>query len=394
MGLPRSKGQPRVLLVGDGVESTGYGRVVHALTAQLREYASVVHFAINYAGPVRQIPHRIVSDGPMRDRLGTVEFRALLRSCEPDIVLFCHNWSFLPAYDAVLSEFRVRPRTVLYCAVAFPIADRDAIGALRSLDEIVSFTRYGRRCFEEAFRDAGAAPPAISVIPPPTAGMFQPVMRETGADKKFVVLNANQHTRRKRLDLTLRAFAAFSRGKTNVVLWLHHTPSREDADLLELARSLGIHDRVVMTADAQCRSSDEQLAAIYAACDVGINTSSGEGWGLIAFEHGATGAPQIVPGRGATEELWARQGITVPVAEAREPLFEPEVSIAHCVAALERLYSDPVYYTAQSRSTREFVASSAFAAPTAARRWTELLWGVEMRNHGTARKPPAGGAPP
>ena len=40
--------------------------------------------------------------------------------------------------------------------------------------------------------------------------------------------------------------------------------------------------------------TDEAINHVYNACDVGINTSNGEGFGLCQIEHLATGAPQVV----------------------------------------------------------------------------------------------------
>ena len=50
--------------------------------------------------------------------------------------------------------------------------------------------------------------------------------------------------------------------------------------------------------------TEQQINLLYNACDVGINTSMGEGWGLISFEHGATGAAQIVPAHTSFIENW------------------------------------------------------------------------------------------
>lgn len=74
-------------------------------------------------------------------------------------------------------------------------------------------------------------------------------------------------------------------------LYLHMGMQDRGVDVLGLARALGIEDRLLLTTTAPERPhvSDEHLGLIYQACDVGVNTSAGEGWGLVAFEHGATG---------------------------------------------------------------------------------------------------------
>jgi glycosyltransferase involved in cell wall biosynthesis len=86
------------------------------------------------------------------------------------------------------------------------------------------------------------------------------------------------------------------------------------------------------------------LNRLYGACDVGLTTTMGEGWGLVAFEHAAAGGAQVMPRHSACEELWA--GAASLVAPARRPVppFSPfrmgEVTPEATAAALEDLYRD------------------------------------------------------
>jgi glycosyltransferase involved in cell wall biosynthesis len=92
-------------------------------------------------------------------------------------------------------------------------------------------------------------------------------------------------------------------------------------------------------------SSPEQLNRIYNACDVGINTSEAESWGLTAFEHAATAAAQIVPGHTGTGEIWdgvaemlpPSVSLTSPGSLTASELIDPRT----VAATLERLYRNP-----------------------------------------------------
>ena len=89
--------------------------------------------------------------------------------------------------------------------------------------------------------------------------------------------------------------------------------------------------------------SDAALNRIYNACEVGLNTSAGEGWGLVAFEHGATRAAQVVPRHSACEELWEGAASllpTTPLESSAEQCYTGSVTSAESVAeALERRYT-------------------------------------------------------
>ena len=109
----------------------------------------------------------------------------------------------------------------------------------------------------------------------------------------FIVLNANRNMPRKRIDITMQGFAQFAKDKpANVKLYLHMAAEDSGWNVLILAKRYGIYDRLIMTQADNSRPqfSDEQLNLLYNACDVGITTTTGEGWGMVSFEHAATRA--------------------------------------------------------------------------------------------------------
>jgi glycosyltransferase involved in cell wall biosynthesis len=105
--------------------------------------------------------------------------------------------------------------------------------------------------------------------------------------------------------------------------------------------------------------SDADLNRLYNACAVGLNTSAGEGFGLVSFEHAAAGVPQVVPDHAALRELWGDAaelaGPVTPIATTHTPLRMGEVAIEGVAAALARLLDDPVHYRAAARRGLERV---------------------------------------
>jgi D-inositol-3-phosphate glycosyltransferase len=125
-----------------------------------------------------------------------------------------------------------------------------------------------------------------------------------------------------------------------------------------LIRKFGVGDRVYLNPQGGGVRNDSELNLLYNACDVGINTSMGEGWGLASSEHGAAGAAQIVPDHTACAELWTGRGELIPVARSYIPEFSVlemgEVSGAEVTQSLENLYGDP--------ARRRELAQAAFRA--------------------------------
>jgi glycosyltransferase involved in cell wall biosynthesis len=112
-----------------------------------------------------------------------------------------------------------------------------------------------------------------------------------------------------------------------------------------LVREHGIGDRVFLMPLGSAAVNDSQLNLLYNACDVGINTAMGEGWGLVSFEHAATGAAQVVPEHTACAQIWRGHAELIPVVTSYIPEFTVlemgEVSAKGVAQALENLYSNP-----------------------------------------------------
>jgi glycosyltransferase involved in cell wall biosynthesis len=102
--------------------------------------------------------------------------------------------------------------------------------------------------------------------------------------------------------------------------------------------------------------SPEVLNIIYNSCDVGINTSEGEGWGLVPFEMAATGTPQVLPNYAASAELFANCGELADICfmgkDVNYGIDRAYVSVDSIVEKLNKLYSDKKYYATQAKACR------------------------------------------
>jgi glycosyltransferase involved in cell wall biosynthesis len=258
---------------------------------------------------------------------------------------------------------------------------------LERADRVVVYTEFARKSFQGAFgrlrEKRGGEFPAVDVIPHGVdLSRFHPfpqlrqasfasparveAKREVFPDladpeNSFIVLNASRPDKRKRIDLTVAGFARFAQGKpANVRLCLHHAVmgGPGQAPIEALVEQFGLKQRVHLNPLAGGVVSDDALNLLYNACDAGLNTSMGEGWGLVSFEHGAAGAPQIVPDHSACAELWRGRAEMIEPARRYVPEFSVlemgEVSTEAVAAALEHLYRDP--------QRRQHLAQAAYQA--------------------------------
>jgi D-inositol-3-phosphate glycosyltransferase len=388
--------RPRLLAVGEGLRATGYGRVMESLLGPLARAFEVVLFAVNQPGPVGpeagRLGFEVRANGLPGDAYGFEQLPGLLEEIEPDVVLLHRDSRFHSMHTGTLAAYRERrpsARVVAYC----PLDWERVPGSLAQVDLLVVYTRGAREVVARAFGEAGLASPPVAVIPHGVdAQRFAPLVPgdraasrrearrrlfpdEPALEGAFLVLNANRNQKRKRVDLTLRGFAEFAHDRPEALLYLHMGMRDLGWDVPALAASLGVADRLLATTSAEVRPvvTDEHLNLIYNACDVGLNTAGAEGWGLVAFEHAATGAAQVVPAHGACAELWRDRALLVPVEPG--PRGARLVSPAGVADALGRLHDDRRLLDELSARASEYARSQHFSWPAIAARWEEALLG-------------------
>jgi FkbM family methyltransferase len=132
----------------------------------------------------------------------------------------------------------------------------------------------------------------------------------------FIILNANRNSYRKAIDISIRSFLIFLKEKemnSNIFLMLHTSlDSLSGYKLLNVIETecllLGLNfNQIVNNHILQLKDKtieDETMNVLYNACDVGINTCIGEGFGLCNAEHSLLGKPQIVSSVGGLRDIF------------------------------------------------------------------------------------------
>ena len=374
----------RLLVIGEAASPSGFSRVLDNICEELADTFEIVRLGANYRGSAvegrwRLEPHRVPGD-----MWGRVSAAALAQQHDPDIVLVYADPQFLSVQTRLFAGSRAR--VVLYCSIDFPTLSADRAGTLCHVDDIVLYTDHAKRTMLAALGESGPSP-RLTVIPPGIdAGDFHPLpganARASARERlfpdrpelrdAFLVLNANRNSQRKHVDLTLQGFARFARRREDAYLYLHMGLRNQVGDLRSLSRSLGIEKRILATtwSDDHPDISDERLNLIYNACELGVNTSSGEGFGLVAFEHARTGAAQVMPAHASLQSLWADAATFVGVTECHGGgIVDP----ADLACALERLARDRGLLARRSADAYNLATRPDWNWAEAGRRWRALL---------------------
>lgn len=384
-----------MLGVGYAAPGYGFGRVFRSLYRYLSAAWDIEHLEFSPPAPqVLDAPWPVHVTNRPALHYGHLEFAELLERQRPDVVLCSLDVWQLPPYLKAAAEASWRPPIVAYCPIDAPLSPQHDLSALTELDALAVPTQFGATTAKAALDLQGVAVRRpVAVIPHGVdATRFQAVdgkqsrarlfPREPDLAEAFVVLNANRNQPRKRLDLTLEGFALFAADKPADVRLLLHSGTIDLGSSTEaLAHELGILDRLLRIRHQRDHPviDDEQLNLVYSAAQVGVNTCTSEGWGLIAFEHAAAGAAQVLPDHSACGELWSGAADLLPatplVVQAGK-VEGGEVEADDLAAALERLHSDPQHLAEQSSLARERARLPELQWDSVARRFDGLLRAV------------------
>ena len=389
------------MAVGHGAAPTGFSRVLDSVIQRLSQKYDFHHFATNHRSEHLDGRWSIYGNPDNRDPNGLERLSELIDQLQPQIVLVLNDLWFCCVHAYRLRSRSNRPVLMAYSPVDGELTRPDVYSLVGVFDKVVAYTQFGKNeldkiRYEDERLGFHCLTKSIEIIPhgvdtdtffPLNAGELidrSAAKRRLFGEREsggFIVLNAAKHDARKRLDLTIGGFARFAKNKPpNVKLYLHTGATFDGPDIRELAQRAGISDRLISTdgwLEDHPAVNDDDLNLIYNATDVGINTSSGEGWGLISFEHAATGAPQIVPAHSACKELWTTVNTILPIRNQGEHvglgMLRKFVDADDIASILEKLYSNRQYRQEQAQKAYANATQPAYKWDRIATQWDHLL---------------------
>jgi D-inositol-3-phosphate glycosyltransferase len=308
----------KILYCGDAAVQTGFGRVAENLLPELAKEHEIVVLAVNWWGDPHGLPYRMYpAHAGGRDPFGSHRIQELLIKEKPDLVFAVNDIWILNNLWAQAKPLKEQLGFKWYGY--FPVDSYgffpEVFEVCKEWDGMGTYTDFGLN----EVRRAGCEMPC-DVIPHgiDRSTFFRVDQKEARkelgiGDDIFIVFNGNRNQPRKRIDLTIKSFILFALDKPEARLWLNMGAKDQGWDLVPLfkrvSRDYGYDPtgKLILTSKdfdvTNCLPVD-RLNLVYNACDVGINTCIGEGWGLVNFEHAATGTAQIVPDHTSLKEIF------------------------------------------------------------------------------------------
>lgn len=324
----------RVLLAGTHPvgQTNGYSRITYNIAKYLGHHKDIQltiygFQKFNQNDVARSdIPSNVIlhdayaTEDPKRQGFGEKEFPDFLKNHPQDVVVIFNDLVVTTNIINNLGEQR-NFKLVSYMDQVTPVQKKQFIEIInKNVDAIIAFTPY----WESVLPSLGVLPSIPTYhfphgfnektyfpIPQTLARRYYSLPQDA-----FIVLNLNRNQPRKRWDHTIMVWAAIvekhiQSKNTRPIKLLIATMPNGYWDLLEIyeneLRKRGISmevgkNYIIQHARPQ-QMSDREINILYNACDIGLNTCEGEGFGLCQFEHLAVKCPQVAPNIGGFREF-------------------------------------------------------------------------------------------
>jgi glycosyltransferase involved in cell wall biosynthesis len=332
----------RLLIIGTHPsQTTGYSRVVYNIAKHLEKYTQLqlrtTIYGIQRFNNVNDsyrldLPKNVaVWDVYAHDKndygFGSGFLGNFVCINDPDIIVIYNDSEVIKKYIMNLqlikqsSDYKSMGRDFKIVAYLDQVHTNHNLETIKYIYENTShvfcFTEYWKQNYLTYFEgdNKSIANLKSSVV---RHGIKLPELKETSQECKeyfnfpkdsFIFLNLNRYATKKRLDISVIAFVKFLKSTNAKDAYLYF-PAITDKDFSSLQtiysmecklNSLDIPNRLII---GNKLLSDDEINKIYMACDVGLNSCDGEGFGLCNYEHASYGKPQIVSKVGGLQDYF------------------------------------------------------------------------------------------
>jgi glycosyltransferase involved in cell wall biosynthesis len=320
----------------------GYSKVANKISNFLAEKGAEVHyfgFSNFPESTIKRYIHpniKFIDAIAEENKLGTGELYGVniidreMRRIKPDllfiyndIIVVCRLMNALLAYR---SEFKETYKTYVYIDLVYDFEKPMFIEHMdRNCDRIFVFSDH----WKQNLIDMKIAPKKIEILYHGVDALSitdkQEARKQLGlAPNDFIILNTNRNSYRKGWDITISAFLIFLvKNDMNPAIKLYINCSlqaksgydiisviKTECLYLEMDYEMVVNNHILHPVNPG-NLEDSTLHMIYNACDVGINTCLGEGFGLCNVEHATLGVPQVVSKVGGLGDIFNGRGYTI-----------------------------------------------------------------------------------
>ena len=325
--------------------SNGYSKIglqIANFLASKPDVDQIIYFGITRDSAVNRFIHPkiylidVYAESPKKDPYGEDLIVDKIIKHKPDIVFMYNDILVLYRMFSKISKMNKTFKTYTYIDLVYRNENSELIQYIdQHTDKFFTFTE----CWKEYLvTDYKIDPSKIFILYHglDCARIYKVEKEKARAHfqldpNDFIFININRNTHRKAIDITLRAFVILlkknieSMNKLKLFITGNVEPSSYPIFEILFQESVryGLdYQKVKAQILFNIKSlTDFEINYIYNACDVGINTCFGEGFGLCCLEHASIGKPQIISKVGGLSDIFDSQHsqLIEPVAKIYNP---------------------------------------------------------------------------
>jgi glycosyltransferase involved in cell wall biosynthesis len=319
-------------------QTNGYAKIGNKITNYLADYYDVYYFGFSNYKDV-YVPREVHKDIKiidvveeekklnLSDSFGVDIIENWVKSINPDIIILYNDIIVTCRHLNILNKLRyeqgINFKFISYLDLVYDYERFDYINFVNQhSDKILVFSEH----WKENLISMEIPEEKIDIIP---HGLDESIFfkldkiecrKELGLNiDDFIILNANRNSYRKAIDITISSFLKFLKMNeknpkiNNIKLFLHCEMSvKSGYDIFEIVKIECIKEGLDfekiknnhILRFQNNKVSDDVINKLYNACDMGINTCIGEGFGLCNFEQITLSKPQLVSYVGAYKDIF------------------------------------------------------------------------------------------
>ena len=365
-GIINKTNKKKLLWISD-YNYSGYSMVANCLIPYIIDKFDLYFFVINcnnYSEKVKNIVNNDLhiekekifinesdNDDYYNSLIGINSLKKLLESINPDYLFTLNDYQVITSQvEHIINECKFwNGKKIAYMPIDSENYRKHFLDKLNYFDLIFTMTEKSKNIIQNT-----GIQKKILVLPHPINNNFKPLQNKLEIRKKWfnnqindddiVIINNNNNSIRKKLDLSIESFYILHSKKNsntkNYYLLLKTSCIQSDninkgininkfiEEMNEKYKTDLTHKIIINTNKYSC----EELNELYNCCDIYISSTSGEGWGLTAFEALQCELYTLVPDNTSYSEYFRNNELLIKtnektIAETRNNINVPQSKI-------------------------------------------------------------------
>lgn len=316
---------------------TGYANIATQISNHMINHFDVIYLGFQsvngsvtnrYVNPNVKVYDLYALDPHSPGGFGDKAILPILNEEKPDVVFIYNDIGVITAVFKLIESYSCLKTT--YIDMVYEFQDSEQINfILDKADYVFTFCEFWKDYLDIMFNK-----------PSKVFNMYHGLKKydpETLLDRKtlgykpedFVILNMNRNSNRKNLDISIRGFFLFLRylekqkkkDISNIFLQLNchvctkdgiHIPNVVKSEIIRLGLPTYYEKNVLITSKGHSLT-EKHVHSLYNACNIGLSTSSGEGFGLTTIEQALYDKQIVCTFIPATRELLDTEYFVQPI---------------------------------------------------------------------------------